>query len=178
MAFGLSAGAVSLIGAGVGALGSMGGEGGTQTADRSPWAGAQPWIKSIITAGQGLQDYYTANPFNQGQRQAYGNMAASGDYMRQQIPGFLNTLNGMGGGFDRNNVNARPPAFQFGGGANLGLSPAYGSASQANTADMQEMQEMLKRAQMQQQPPAPPPPMLNPNDYSSFGGEFLPGGGA
>lgn len=143
----------------------------TQTQDRSPWIGAQPWINSNITAGQGLQDYYTANPFNQGQRQAYGNMAATSDYVRSQIPQLLGTLNQQGGGFDRNNVNARPPSFQFGnGGSNLGLGPAYGgtggAASQANTADIEAM---LKRAQMAQSVvPAPVAPQPQSTWWESY----------
>jgi hypothetical protein len=133
MAFGLSAGAISLIGAGVGALGSMAGSSGsTQTADRSPWSEAQPWIKNNIASGQALQSQYAANPFNAAQIQGYGNQAATGDYIRNNLGTWLAQLQGQGGGFDRSNPSARPAGFTFGGSAgNLGMGPSYGSASPA-----------------------------------------------
>lgn len=101
-----------------GLLGGKGG-GGSQTASKEPWAPVQPWLKDLITQGQDLSSFYTDNPFNQAQINAYGNMANQGQYMRSLVPGLLGQVSGQPLAFDPGNPMARPQAFQFGGSGGL-----------------------------------------------------------
>lgn len=96
---------------------SGGGGGGSQTASKEPWAEAAPWLKALLSQGQDLSAYYTANPFNAAQTQAYGNMANQGQYMRSLVPSLLGQVSGQPLSFDPGNPTARPQAYQFGGGA-------------------------------------------------------------
>ena len=109
MAFGLSAGAISLIGTGVGAvtglMGSKGGGGGGQQVNtKEPWAEAAPWLKRQIKRGEALQDQYEADPFNAQQKTAYQNTFDDIDNYRSNIaPGIMNFANEAmtGGGYQR-----------------------------------------------------------------------------
>lgn len=106
MAFGLSAGAISLIGAGAGLLGnSMNKDtnGGAGTKSTVPWEAAQPWLRNNIATGQKLQDYYQQNPFNQQQQNGINNTFADADQFRQSIaPGLMDFANqGMGSQYHR-----------------------------------------------------------------------------
>lgn len=94
-----------------------GGGGGSQTASKEPWAEAAPWLKALLQQGQDLSSYYTDNPFNAAQTQAYGNMANQSAYMRSLVPSLLGQVSGQPLSFDPGNPTARPQAYQFGGGA-------------------------------------------------------------
>lgn len=107
-----------LAGAVVGGLLSKKGGSQQQVASNEPWAPVQPWLKSLVSQGQSLSDYYQQNPLSQGQQRAYDNLGAQADYTRMLIPGLLGQLSAQPLGFDRNNPMARPQAFNFGGGAN------------------------------------------------------------
>jgi len=110
MAFGLSAGAISLIGTGVGAVTGLmgskggGGGGGQQVNTKEPWAEAAPWLKRQIKRGEALQDQYEADPFNAQQKTGYQNTFNDIDNYRSNIaPGIMNFANEAmtGGGFQR-----------------------------------------------------------------------------
>lgn len=90
--------------------------GGSQTVSKDPWEPVQPWLKNLITQGQDLSSYYSQNPFNAAQTQAYGNMANQSAYMRSLIPGLLGQVSNQPLSFDRGNPNVRPQAYQFAGG--------------------------------------------------------------
>lgn len=81
-----------IIGAVGGLLGGKKSSGGTQTAERTPWGPAQPWIQANIDAGQKLQDYYQQNPFNAQQRTGYDNLYANLDNFNGQIAPAMNQL--------------------------------------------------------------------------------------
>jgi len=95
-----------------GLLGDDGG-GSSQTAERSPWAPAQPWMQNNITQGQELQNRYMTNPFSQQQQNAYSNAFGMSDAYRSMLPQLLAGLNS--GTFDRTNPLQRPKAMSFGG---------------------------------------------------------------
>lgn len=99
-----------------GLLGGSGG-GGSQTASKEPWAEAAPWLKALLQQGQDLSSYYTDNPFNPAQTQAYGNMANQSAYMRGLVPSLLGQVSAQPLSYDPGNPMARPQAYQFGGGA-------------------------------------------------------------
>jgi len=101
MSLGLSAGAISLIGTGVGAVGGLmssggknGGGGGQQVNTKEPWAEAAPWLKQQIKDGMALQKRYTDDPFNEQQKTAYQNTFNDIDNYRSNIaPGIMNFAN-------------------------------------------------------------------------------------
>lgn len=109
-----------------GAMSKGGGGGASQTASKEPWAEAAPWLKSLLSQGQDLSSYYTNNPFNAAQTQAYGNMANQGAYMRSLVPSLLGQVSGQPLSFDPGNPSARPQAYQFGGGGLLGGDQSRG----------------------------------------------------
>lgn len=128
MAFGLSAGAASLLGAVAGPVvggllggSSSGGGQQAQTVSKEPWAEAAPWLKQNIQTGQGLQNYYQQNPFNQQQQNAYRNLASGTDYVNRMTPGMLQQMS-QPVGFSRSNPQARPQAYNF--AAPMGMPPA------------------------------------------------------
>ena len=92
---------------------SSGGGAGTTTNTKEPWAAAAPWIQQNLAQGQQLQQQYTDQPFSQAQQQAYTNQAAQSDYMRQLIPSLLGQMSNQTLGFDRNNPEAKPTAYNF-----------------------------------------------------------------
>lgn len=117
MAFGLSAGAVSLIGAGAGLLASKKGNNTTTTtADRSPWAPAQQYLIDNLATNKQLQGHYEQNPFNQTQKQGYQGMLGDVDNMRQNIaPGLMNFANNMMTGSYKRPQYSRPGMAGYGG---------------------------------------------------------------
>lgn len=105
--------AVATVGGAVlGGASGGGGSGATQTQSKEPWAPAAPWLTSLLGQGQNLQAQYQANPFNDLQRGAYGNLLQGNDYINQMVPGLLAQMS-QPTGFDRNNPRARPQAYQF-----------------------------------------------------------------
>ena len=87
-------------------------QGGTNTVNRDPWLPAQDWMKSNLKQGQGLQNYYQQNPFNQQQQSGYANLASGADYMNRLTPGLLQQLS-QPQAFDRNNPRAMPSPLNF-----------------------------------------------------------------
>jgi hypothetical protein len=97
MAFGLSAGAVSLIGGGLGLLAGGDSE-QSQTATKEPWSAAAPWLRQQIEQGQNLQAYYQQNPWNNLQQTAYQNTFSDIDQFRNSIaPGMMDFANRLMG---------------------------------------------------------------------------------
>jgi hypothetical protein len=97
MAFGLSAGAVSLIGGGLGLLAGGDSE-QSQTATKEPWSAAAPWLRQQIEQGQNLQAYYQQNPWNNLQQTAYQNTFSDIDQFRNSIaPGLMDFANRLMG---------------------------------------------------------------------------------
>ncbi len=105
---------------------SSNGGAGTTTASKEPWAAAQPWIMNNLMQGQTLQNAYTAQPFSALQNQAYQNQNNQSAYMHGLVPNLLGQISGQQVGFDRNNPNARPTAFNF------GAADAAGQQAQAS----------------------------------------------
>ncbi len=105
---------------------STNGGAGTTSSSKEPWAAAQPWLTSNLAAGQTLQNAYTAQPFSNLQNQAYQNQNNQSAYMHGLVPSLLGQISGQQVGFDRNNPNARPTAFNF------GAADAAGQQAQAS----------------------------------------------
>ena len=84
-----------IAGAVVGGLVNKGsGGGGQASAERAPWAEAQPWLKDQIATGQKLQKFYQDNPFSPMQQQAYRNLFAGVDNFNTGVaPGLLSIVN-------------------------------------------------------------------------------------
>lgn len=125
MAFGLSAGAVSLIGAGAGLIGSsMGGGDSTQQATQSkaPWEPAQPFLLKDLQTNQDLQNWYTKNPFNQQQKVGLQNTMTDADNFRTNImPGLLNFSNeSMSSNYQRQTGGAPGSGGGYGGAVRPG----------------------------------------------------------
>ena len=128
---------IGLASAAVGAYSSysnskngQGTQGGTTTQKNEPWAPAQPWMQQNLQTGQNLQNQYAQNPFNAQQLQAYGNLASGNNYINRMTPGLLAQFSQQGG-FDRNNPNAKPQAFNFGAPQqNMGAAQSYGGVMQ------------------------------------------------
>lgn len=105
----------------------------TTTADRAPWAPAQSWITQNIANGQNLQNAYAAQPFSQGQINAYGNSQALTDNFRSTANSLIPQI-GAQKQFDRTNPLARVTSYNYGagttgtvGGANsLGFTSQFG----------------------------------------------------
>lgn len=81
-----------LIGAALGAA-SSGSTTTSTTADKSPWAPAQEWMKANLARGQQLQKQYQDNPFSAFQQQAYNNSAGLGNQFRGMVNGMTPQLN-------------------------------------------------------------------------------------
>ena len=115
----------SIAGAVVGGLlddGDSGGGAGTTTATKEPWAAAAPWLKDNLATGQALQSQYAANPFNQQQLAALGNMGNQTSYMNTLIPDLLGQISGQQNGFNRSAPNARPASYNFGTAGNQSVN--------------------------------------------------------
>ena len=100
MAFGLSAGAVSLIGGGLGLLsgGSKNGGAGASSSERSPWAPAAPYLQDNLKTNSDLQKFYQQNPFNAQQKTGLQNTLTDADQFRSRVaPGLMGFANGMMG---------------------------------------------------------------------------------
>jgi hypothetical protein len=112
-----------LVGGLLGGASSKSASGGTQTAERTPWGPAVPWLTNQLEEGKKLQDYYTQNPFNQQQQTAYQNTFADIDNFRNNIaPGLFDKANSMLG------YNYQRPSYSTPG--LLG----YGGNQQSNNA--------------------------------------------
>ena len=95
-----------LAGAALGAASSGRTQGGTQTTTKEPWEAAQPWLRQQIATGQGLQQHYQQNPFNQVQQTAYQNTLGDIDRFRQSVaPGLFGLANSLTQPYQR---QARP----------------------------------------------------------------------
>lgn len=110
----------AVAGAAIGLVGDQmkedkNGGAGTQTASKEPWEAAAPWLRGLLTQGQTLNDQYTKQPFSAQQQAAYQNQYGQSDYMRQLVPSLLGQLSGQQLGYDKNNPDARPQAFNFAG---------------------------------------------------------------
>ena len=119
MAFGLSAGAVSLIGAGAGLLGSQmskNNAGGAGTTNKEPWAPAQQYLVDNLKKNADLQKFYEQNPFNAQQKAGYQNVFNDLDNFRNNtapgLMGFAN--NAMTGSYQRPQLS-RPGSAGYGG---------------------------------------------------------------
>ncbi len=142
MAFGLSAGAVSLIGGGLGLLAGGDSE-QSQTATKEPWKDAAPWLRENLRTGQNLQAYYQQNPWNSLQQTGYQNIYGDLDNFRNSIaPGmmdFANRLMGTnysrGGATMQNKPQAMPRSgAQSGNGGMLsGLLSGAGQQSRGSS---------------------------------------------
>lgn len=147
-----------LAGAVVGGLLSKKGGSQQQVASNEPWAPVQPWLKSLVSQGQSLSDYYQQNPLSQGQQRAYDNLGAQADYTRMLIPGLLGQLSAQPLGFDRSNPSARPQAFQFGG------TGGAGGAGGLLSLLSQQRPSAPSRAPMIPMSQAPAAPQYGPTD--------------
>jgi hypothetical protein len=94
---------------------SGGGGGSSQQSSSEPWAMAQPWMISNIMSGMNQQNQLTAQPFSPQQQAAYDNSYALNDHMRSLVPSLLGQLGGQQVGFDKNNPDARPQAWNWAG---------------------------------------------------------------
>lgn len=105
---------------------------GTQTTDKAPWAAAQPWITNNMQTGQALQQQLAAQPFSPQQSAAYQNAFNQGDYMRSLVPSLLGQMQGQPVGFNQNDPNARPSAWNW--DALTGSANGLNQQSVANAA--------------------------------------------
>jgi len=102
-----------------GLLGGSGGNAST-TQNKEPWGPAQDWLKSNISTGQSLQNYYQQNPFSDAQKQAYGNSFGMSDMYRQMMPQLMSQM--PTGTFNRTSPLQRPQMMNFTPqGGNLGF---------------------------------------------------------
>lgn len=108
-----------LIGAVAGAA-SSGDTKTSTTADKSPWAPAQAWMKANLGLGQQLQAQYAANPFSQFQKQAYNNSAQLGNQFRSNLNGLIPQMNSFRP-YQRTPQSQTVAPMQF-APANLGLT--------------------------------------------------------
>lgn len=108
---------VAAVGVVGGALSDSGkksnGGAGTTSGSNEPWANAQPLLVQSLNQAYGLQQQYAQNPFSPAQQAAYGNQAQLSDYGRQVVPSLLGQLSSQPLGYDKNNPNARPEAFDW-----------------------------------------------------------------
>jgi hypothetical protein len=79
----------------------------TQTVNKDPWSGAQPWMLENIRQGQALQGQYQANPFSDLQKQSYSNQYQNSDAYRSLAAQLMGSL-GKTQAFDRNNPQVKP----------------------------------------------------------------------
>lgn len=116
----------NVAGAALGGLFGGDSQGGTQTASKTPWEPAQPWILDNIKTGQNLQGYYQNTPFNQYQKNAYGQLFGLNNYINGAVPSLLSQFS-QPVGYDISNPLARSTPVQF---PQMGLLSA-GSGSSA-----------------------------------------------
>jgi hypothetical protein len=171
-----------VIGGLLGGASGGGSSSATQTASKEPWAPAVPWITSNLQQGQNLQNYYTQNPFNAAQTQAYGNMAQQGQDMRQLIPGLLGQMSGQSF-FDRSNPRARPQPFNFTLPSQGMGAPGGGMVGMAGASQGQAMNPVGSMPSPQSYNPAPAPAVAQatpPMDWAKYYGSlgFDSSGGA
>lgn len=131
-------------GAAIGAVGSIAaakmgkdknGGAGTSTASKEPWMGAQQNIYQSLGQGQALMEDYTANPFTQGQLNAYNNQYALSDAARQIVPGLLAQMNAQPLGYDPDNPKAKAKAYDFQPGL-LQFANVNGAGSPTSAVDL------------------------------------------
>lgn len=90
----------------------------TQTAEKTPWGPAQPWMAANLADGQNLQRHYQQNPFNAQQQTAYNNTFSDIDNFRGNIaPGLMQFANNAmtGPGYQRQRYE-RPGLAGYGAG--------------------------------------------------------------
>lgn len=116
MSWGAVAGAaIGVVGSAMSDKGGGGGGGASQTSSSEPWMMAQPWMLQNIAQGQALQTQYQNQPFSPEQQAAIRNQYGQSDYMRSLVPSLLGQIGQQQVGFDRNNPNARPAAWDWSG---------------------------------------------------------------
>jgi hypothetical protein len=108
-----------LIGAALGAA-SSGSTTTSTTADKSPWAPAQEWMKANIAKGQALQSQYALNPFSAFQKQAYNNSAQLGNQARSMINTVVPQMNNFTP-YQRQQSAQKFQPYNF-GSVNLGMT--------------------------------------------------------
>ncbi len=113
----------------------------TTTADRAPWGPAQGWITQNIANGQNLQNAYMAQPFSQGQINAYGNSAALTDNFRSTANSLIPQISAQRQ-FDRTNPLARVTPYNYGNGSTgtIGSANSLGFTSQFGMNPVQQQQ--------------------------------------
>ena len=128
MAFGLSAGAVSLIGGGLGLLsgGSKNGGAGASSSERTPWAPAAPYLQDNLKTNSDLQKFYQQNPFNAQQKTGLQNTLTDADHFRSTVaPGLMGFANGaMNSNYQRQTGGAPGSGAGYGGERRAMSSPA------------------------------------------------------
>ena len=128
MAFGLSAGAVSLIGGGLGLLsgGSKNGGAGASSSERTPWAPAAPYLQDNLKTNSDLQNFYQQNPFNSQQKTGLQNTLTDADHFRSSVaPGLMGFANGaMGSNYQRQTGGAPGSGAGYGGDRRTMTRPA------------------------------------------------------
>lgn len=107
MAFGLSSGAVSLIGGGLGLLASSG-ESGGQTVSKDPWGPAQKPLTNTLDRAQQLEEYQRLNPWNSLQQTGYQNTFTDLDAFRGQNNGLMQFANRLMGTNYQRGVPSQP----------------------------------------------------------------------
>ena len=103
----------------------------TQTVNKDPWSGAQPWMLENIKQGQALQGQYQANPFSDLQKQSYSNQYQNSDAQRSLVAQLMGSL-GKPQAFDRNNPQVKP-TMPF----DISALMQYGQQPQQSYAPMQ-----------------------------------------
>lgn len=139
-----------------------GSSGGTTTQSRDPWGPAAPWLTQNLDLGQRLQGHYQANPFNQQQQNAYGNLSAQTAYANQIIPQLIAQLSGQGG-FDRTKPLGRPAPMMF------PAMPAFG----ANPVNMNVANNPFANGLLPAPSPAPAPAPMPQLPMPFYGGDGL-----
>src|SRR5690606_8017826 len=124
----------AVAGAAVGVVGGAltsdkGGGAGASSSSNEPWANAQPWLVQLLNQGYGMQQDLQNQPFSPQQQTAYDNQFALSDYGRDLIPSLLGQMQNQPVGFDKNNRDARPQAWNWGGSGGLLGGPDMGQKS-------------------------------------------------
>ena len=128
----------------------------TQTVNKDPWSGAQPWMLENIKQGQALQGQYQANPFSDLQKQSYSNQYQNSDAQRSLAAQLLGSL-GKTQAFDRNNPQVKP-TMPF----DISALMQYGQQPQQSYAPMQGLLGPAFAQAPQAQPTPQPMPQQMP----------------
>lgn len=111
----------------------------TQTANKDPWAAAQPWMKDNLAQGQQIQKYYQQNPFSEQQKTAYQNLFNGVDNFNQHTaPGLMAFANnGMNSSYQRQTGGAPGSVAGYGGEVQPGGVRNSGQAGAFSAAPSQ-----------------------------------------